>query len=738
MAGSHGCGTPEIHFVNLFYQNKFPFLIAGIQEDDRKCRVPGAAVTFLNAWITIAMNSSFRKKLLWLHTWSGLTMGLAVVFLALTGAGFVLKPQLDDLVYHDLHVVPKCDTPLALDKLAASAKEAHPQAKLHSIEVTTEDTASVAVMFTDKDYVYVDPCNARVLGVQNQYGGLFGVMDWLHRFRFFTGDLKLGRTVAAWVSTVFLVLLIGGGIALWWPRNRQALKNALKFNPRLPGSARTLSLHKFVGLYTALVLLVITVTGLPIGFEPVKDMIYSATGYVPPEKPKSKTAQEGAKRVPIDAVWQRTKELVPNVEWASLRYPAKPGASYEAEILERDRPHTIAKGYLYMDAFTGETLRLDHYFADQHIGRKIYLYCIAIHAGMLGGLPYQLVLLIGSLGVGVQAYSGFSPYLRRKFRKSVKTRLALKLVRKTVEADDICSFEFADAKGKMLPPFSAGSHIDVTIGDGLVRQYSLCNDPKDTHRYVIGVLRHANSRGGSLAMHDELNVGDIVDISVPKNHFPIDHSAKRFLLLAGGIGVTPILCMAERLANVDADFTMHYCARSVKRAAFLDRIKRSSFANRVSLHFSDGPAAQLLDVPTLLDSPDPDTHLYVCGPSGFMDLVIAAARENGWPDAHVHREYFSGQAYSSENDVAFDVKLASTGKVIHIAKEMTVTAALAECGIEVPTSCAQGVCGTCLTRVLNGEVDHRDRFLTAEERAKNDQFTPCCSRARSPMLVLDL
>lgn len=649
----------------------------------------------------------------------------------------MLKPQLEDLVYHDLHVVPRCDAPLALDKLAASAKAVHPQAKLHSIEVTTEDTASVAVMFTDKDYVYVNPCNAQVLGVQNQYGGFFGVMDWLHRFRFFT-DLKLGRTVAGWVNTVFMVLLIIGGIALWWPRNRQALKGALQFNPRLPGSARTLSLHKFVGIYTALVLLVITITGLPLGFEPVKDMIYSATGYVPPKKPQSKVAAEGAKRVPIEQFWQKTKELVPNVEWVSLRYPPKPEASYEAEIIEKDRPHMIAKGYHYMDAFTGETLKLEHYFADQHIGRKIYLYCITIHAGMVWGLPYQLLLLVGTLGVGVQAYSGFSPYLRRTFRKSVKSQLALKLIKKTVEADGICSFEFADPKGKMLPPFSAGSHIDVSTGGGLIRQYSLCNDPKDTHRYVIGVLRHESSRGGSRAMHDEIKEGDIVNVSAPKNHFPLDHSAKRFLLLAGGIGVTPILCMAERLSNVGADFSMHYCARSVKRAAFLNRIKQSSFAKRVSLHFSDGPAQQLLDIPALLERPVPGTHLYVCGPSGFMDVVIATAREKGWPDAQVHREYFSGEAHSSDNDVAFDIKLASTGKVIHIAKAKTVVAALAEVGIEIPTSCAEGVCGTCLTRVLNGEVEHHDRFLTAEERAKNDQFTPCCSRARGPVLVLDL
>lgn len=682
------------------------------------------------------MNPNFRKKLLWLHTWSGLTVGLVVVFLALTGAGFVLRPQLDDLLYGKLHVVPKCEAPMALDKLAAIAKAAHPEGKLHSVELTTEDTASVAVMFTDKDYVYVDPCRGKVLGVQNQYGGFFGVMDWLHRFRFFS-DLKLGRTVAGWASTVFLVLLIGGGIALWWPRNRQALKAALKFNTKAPGSARTLSLHKVVGVYSALVLLLITVTGLPIGFEPVKDAIYSATGYVPPQKPLSKPVPEGTKRLPIEAFWQKTRQLAPDLEWVSLRYPAKPGASFEAEILLKDRPHELAKGYHYMDAFSGETLRLDNYLVDQQLGRKIYLYCIALHAGMIWGLPYQLLLLVAVLGVGVQAYSGFSPYLRRKLRKPVQSQQTLKLVKKTVEAEGICSFEFTDPQGRSLPPFSAGAHVDVFLPHGLVRQYSLCNDPRETHRYQVAVLRHEFSRGGSLAMH-ALQEGDLVRLGLPRNHFSLAHGARRSLLLAGGIGITPILCMAERLAHAGDAFTLHYCARSRQRAAFLERVQSASFAGRAQFHFSDGPAEQRFDAERVLGAPDPDTHLYVCGPVRFMDEVMAAAQRLGWQADNLHREFFSGEQFDAEHNTGFDVRLASSGRVIHVASTQTVTAALAANGVEVPTSCAEGVCGTCLTKVLHGEPEHRDRFLTARERAAQDCFTPCCSRARGPLLVLDI
>jgi vanillate O-demethylase ferredoxin subunit len=682
------------------------------------------------------MNASFRKQLLWLHTWTGLTVGLAVVFLALTGAGFVLRPQLEDLVYGKLHVVPACAAPLPLDQLAARAKAVHPQGKLYAIEFTTEDTASVAVQFTGKDYVYMDPCQGTVLGVQNEYGGFFGVMDWLHRFRFFS-DLKLGRTVAGWVSAFFLVVLLAGGIALWWPRNRQALKAALKFNAKAPGSARTLSLHKVVGVYSAIFLFVITITGLPIGFEPVKEAMYRATGYVPPGKPLSKPAALGAQQLPMEAFWQKTRQLVPNLDWVSLRYPAKPDAAFEAEILEKGRPHELAKGYHYMDAYSGETLRLDSYAADQQLGRKIYLYCIALHAGMIWGLPYQLLLFVAVLGVGVQAYSGFSPYLRRKLRRPAPSRLKLVLVKKTMEAEGIASFEFADPQGGLLPPFTAGAHLEVFLPGGTVRHYSLCNNPRERHRYVVAVLLHAHSRGGSRAMH-ALNEGEVVEFSLPRNHFALAPQPQRAVLVAGGIGITPLLAMAEQLAEQGADFTLHYCARAPQRAAFLQRLVAAPFARRVQFHYSDGPQPRRFDAADALARPDAASHVYVCGPVHFMDEVFEVALRQGWQVENLHREYFAGETFDAQRNTAFDVKLARSGRVIHVAKEQTVAAALCQSGVEVATSCAEGVCGTCLTTVLAGEPEHRDRFLTAKERAAQDRFTPCCSRARGPLLVLDM
>jgi len=316
--------------------------------------------------------------------------------------------------------------------------------------------------------------------------------------------------------------------------------------------------------------------------------------------------------------------------------------------------------------------------------------------------------------------------------------LSVRVARKSIEAEDICSLELVSADGTPLPAFAAGSHIDVQLPGGPTRQYSLCNDPAETHRYLIAVLRDARSRGGSAAVHERVKVGDTLVISAPKNHFALAHDASSHLLLAGGIGVTPLLCMAERLAHAGADFEMHYCTRSPARTAFRQRIAAAPFASRVAFHFDDGEAAQKLDIAALLAAPRAGRHLYVCGPKGFMDAVLGSARAQGWPQAQIHYEFFGAGAAPAAGDGGFEVMLASSGRVIAVAPDRSVVQALAEAGVSVATSCEQGVCGTCLTRVIEGEPDHRDLYLTPEEQAANDQFLPCCSRAKSARLVLDL
>lgn len=268
---------------------------------------------------------------------------------------------------------------------------------------------------------------------------------------------------------------------------------------------------------------------------------------------------------------------------------------------------------------------------------------------------------------------------------TIPQTLRVRVARKQDEALEIALFELVSADGTPLPPFSAGSHVDVLLEGGLMRQYSLCNDPAEADCYQIAVLKDPNGRGGSRAMHETVHVGDVISVSAPKNHFQLAHGAKASILLAGGIGITPLLCMAERLASIEQPFILHYCTRSPERTAFRRRIEQSRFASRVLFHFDDGPQAQKLDIQALLTRPQPSVHVYTCGPKGFMDAVLSTARNSGWAEDQLHYEFFSAEPVKLATDGSFDVKLARSGRVIRVAHDQTVIAALAAEGVQVPT-----------------------------------------------------
>jgi vanillate O-demethylase ferredoxin subunit len=239
-------------------------------------------------------------------------------------------------------------------------------------------------------------------------------------------------------------------------------------------------------------------------------------------------------------------------------------------------------------------------------------------------------------------------------------------------------------------------------------------------------------------MHNTISQGQILSISEPRNLFPLADAAKRHLLFGGGIGITPMLAMAHELHHQGADFELHYSFRSSARAAFIRWLGEAPFASHVHLHDDSGSPEQKLDATALLAAPDTTTHLYVCGPAGFMNFILDTARAAGWPEDRVHREFFAAAPVDASADSPFEVQLASTGQIFYIPADRTVFEVLDEAGIAIESSCEQGVCGTCVTGLLEGIGDHRDQFMTAAEHAANDRFTPCCSRAKSPRLVLDL
>jgi vanillate O-demethylase ferredoxin subunit len=316
--------------------------------------------------------------------------------------------------------------------------------------------------------------------------------------------------------------------------------------------------------------------------------------------------------------------------------------------------------------------------------------------------------------------------------------IAVTVARREAAAEDIVLLELVREGQGPLPAFSAGAHIDVLTPSGAVRQYSLCGAPGETTAYQIAVLREPQGRGGSASVHDALSPGDRLTVSAPRNHFALHPGEGLSVLLAAGIGITPLLAMAEELHAAGRPFVLHYCARSEARAAFREALGNKPYAAQVHFHFDAGAAARRLDIAATLDAQPANAHVYTCGPGAFIAAVQAAAAQAGWAPERVHFEHFAGAAVDTTNDGSFEVLLQRSGQVIRVEADVSITQALEANGVRVPVSCEQGVCGTCLCTVLEGEVDHRDMYLTPEEQAANDQMLPCCSRAKSARLVLDL
>ncbi|MBD1552037.1 PDR/VanB family oxidoreductase [Pseudomonas typographi] len=311
--------------------------------------------------------------------------------------------------------------------------------------------------------------------------------------------------------------------------------------------------------------------------------------------------------------------------------------------------------------------------------------------------------------------------------------LTVVVTRKYHETDAVCVIELADAQGRPLPPFSAGAHIDLHLGEQWVRQYSLCNAPSERHRYVIAVQRDSQSRGGSRWLHDHLQRGQLLTASPPRNHFTLHPSPATHVLVAAGIGITPLLSMAHALAQRGDPFELHYRTRGATRVALLAHLQEH-FAGQLQLY----PDRASFTRAALPGAARPDRHLYVCGPPAFMEQMLGTSRGLGWAPGNLHREYFTSAGHSHATEGAFEVQIASSGAIYPVAPHQSVYDVLAAAGVAVPISCGKGICGACLTGVRSGVVDHRDQVLSEEEQARNDLFTPCCSRALSARLVLDL
>lgn len=293
-------------------------------------------------------------------------------------------------------------------------------------------------------------------------------------------------------------------------------------------------------------------------------------------------------------------------------------------------------------------------------------------------------------------------------------------------------YEFRRTGRGLLPAARAGAHIDLHLADGLVRQYSLISVEPQPTAYMVAVKRHAQSRGGSRYIHDELRPGDRLRISLPRNNFPLDEQAERTILIAGGIGITPIWCMVQRLAALGRPWQLHYACRSRVEAAF--RRELEAFAP-VRFHFDDEAGGAVLDVAGIVAAAPAGAHVYCCGPLPMLTEFETATA--AWPRPQVHVEYFTPKQ-APALDGGFVVELRRSGREIFVRPGQTILEAVRAAGVQAPSSCEAGMCGTCETRVISGIPDHRDQWLSADEHAANKTVMICCAGCRSDRLVLDL
>ena len=305
-------------------------------------------------------------------------------------------------------------------------------------------------------------------------------------------------------------------------------------------------------------------------------------------------------------------------------------------------------------------------------------------------------------------------------------------------ARETCAFEFRAVNGADLAPFTAGAHVDLWLPNGIRRAYSLCNPEGERRRYVVGVKRASPSRGASAFLHDELRVGAEIEVGEPRNNFPLIETAAHSVLIAGGIGVTPIFGMLQRLAHIGASWELHYACRTRADGAFLEELQALAARDplRVRLTFDQEPGSKMLDLGAIVAASPPQSHFYACGPAPMLDAFEAAT--NALPAEQRHIERFSNPDAAAAPASGFEIVLARSNRRLQIPPGKPILDVLLDEGVDIAFSCMDGVCGSCKVGVLDGVPDHHDVVLSAAERAENKSMMVCCSGAKSDRLVLDL
>lgn len=685
-----------------------------------------------------------RSVLVTCHRRVGLIVGVLLFLQGLTGASIAFRDELSRVVHRDVLVVEPLDAYLPVQTLIETARRAHPELYVERIEYPRHrDEILLFRMETkgaaNQHYVAIDPYRGNITRDAPTSQWPEHWLFWLHQ------QLLAGHTGETIVGVMGLALLFLALTApfVWWP-GRRNLKRGFTVSMS-GGKYRGLrDLHRVVGIFVVLLLLIWGSTGPVIVWKSeIQAALASSVPIV--SKPAPKVAERAeAQLLPLDEVIAAGRKRYGEAPIKNVRFPGGHGRVVAIFFTTPSTTRPRASDQIWLDGYTASTLGV-YEAGSLPVGNVVLDWMLPIHSGEVFGFFGRVLFLSGALCMSGLAVTGVWQWFERRRMRSLppvreaasRTNLIdVVIARVWEETQAVRALELRAVDGGELPAFEAGAHVDVHLPNEIIRQYSIWSDPNDRTRYCIAVLKLPDSRGGSVAVH-ALQAGARIKIAPPRNTFALVEAAPASILIAGGIGVTPMVAMASRLATLRRPFTMHYCARRKDDAAFVPQLQAVAQKGTLSLHFSDESYPGRFHARAVLAAAPAGAHIYVCGPARLIESVLAAGRELGWSEERLHSELFKAAPVDADAQ-AFDLHLIRSGRVVHVSAQQTALDVLIAHGVGIPSSCAQGICGTCVIRVLDGVPDHRDRYLTPAEHDSGAVFTPCCSRARTPVLVLDL
>lgn len=687
-----------------------------------------------------------RSALVASHRWIGLGFGVLLFVQGLTGAAVAFRDELNRALHHDALVVVPLDSYLPIQTLIESVRRAHPQLYVDRIQYPEHrDEVLVFRMETrggaNRRYIAVDPYRGTITRDAPTSQWPVHWLFWLHQqfLAGHNGEMLVG------IMGVGLLFLAVTAPFVWWP-GRSNLRRGFLVSLSAGKYRGLRDLHRVGGILVLLLLLTWAATGIVIvwktDFQAALATVTPMTARPAPNVPQ----RADSTLLPLDEIITAARQRYGNARIKNVRFPGGHGRVIAVFFETTSSKNPRASDQIWLDGYTAATLGVYEPRA-LPAGNLFLDWMLTVHSGQAFGIAGRVLFLIGALCLSGLALTGVWQWFERRRLRSlppVLTSGAAKPVnvidvvvaRAWEEAPSVRAIQLSAVDGRELPAFEAGAHVDVYLANDVIRQYSIWSDPGDRTRYCIAVLKQPDSRGGSLAVH-ALQAGERLQISPPRNTFALVESAPAFLLVAGGIGVTPMIAMATRLAALRRSFTIHYCARRREDAAFVPQLQELTAAGALTLHFSDEPHPGRFHARAVLAAAPPGAHVYVCGPARLIESVLVAGRELGWSEDRLHSELFEAAPVDPDAR-AFDLHLIRSGRVVHVPAAQTALDALVAYGVSIPSSCAQGICGTCVTKVLDGVPDHCDRYLSSAEHDSGTLFTPCCSRARTPVLVLDL